>query len=147
MSRRPRDRDTDPFDDMFRLMEQFMENMAANADWMLGPFGNVDFDVQRGTSRDRRRPTAETHLDVHEGTEQIRVVADLPGVTEDGIELRCNERTLTLQADGDGRRYAERVRLPAAVDAESASATYNNGVLEVTLERRDSDDGSKIEVA
>ncbi len=42
---------------------------------------------------------------------------------------------LTIHAENDDRRYDERVRLPGTVDAESARAKYNNGVLEVRFDR------------
>jgi HSP20 family protein len=40
---------------------------------------------------------------------------------------------MTIAAAGDRREYDERVRLPVRVDEHSASATFNNGVLTVTL--------------
>ena len=44
---------------------------------------------------------------------------------------------LTISADATDRSYDERVRLPARVDETSATASYNNGVLEVVLDRVD----------
>ena len=45
--------------------------------------------------------------------------------------------TLTLHATSDARSYHERIRLPVRVDEHSASASYNNGILEVTFDRAD----------
>ncbi|MEF8831063.1 MAG: Hsp20/alpha crystallin family protein [Halobacteriales archaeon] len=114
------DRD-DPFDDIFREIERMMNEM-------MGGQGEFDVDVDVG-------PAADTHVDVHETDEEIRVVADLPGVEKDGIDLACDGRVLTIEAASDRRTYDERVRLPAPVDEHSASATYNNGVLEVVFDR------------
>jgi HSP20 family protein len=47
---------------------------------------------------------------------------------------------VTVLAATDRREYEERVDLPIRVDEHSARATFNNGVLEITLERAD---GSK----
>ena len=52
---------------------------------------------------------------------------------------------LTLNAVGDARDYHERVRLPARVDEHSASASYNNGILEVTFDRVE--DSADIDLA
>ena len=146
----PSDRDDDPFDDAFRLMEQFMENMAENMDRMLGPYGSVEFDVDHQYAPPEAESTqasGDTHVDVHEGDEEVRVVADVPGVSEEDVEVRCDGRTLSITADGDGRTYDERARLPARVDERAASATYKNGILEVVLERRGTgSDGTSIEV-
>jgi len=41
---------------------------------------------------------------------------------------------LTIRARTDYREYDERVTLPTRVDEHSATATYNNGVLEVVFD-------------
>ena len=80
---------------------------------------------------------SDTHVDVHETAEEIRVIADLPGVEKGDIGLTCDGKALTISAQNDRREYDERVSLPGRVDEHSARATYNNGILEVTLARAD----------
>ena len=121
---RRRDRD-DPFDDIFREIERMMNDVMGT-----GP----DFDARSGSGFG-----SDTHVDIFETDEEIRVVADLPGVEKDDITLTCDGTTLTVSAVTDRREYDERIRLPDSVDEHSAKATYNNGVLEVILSR---DDGS-----
>jgi len=67
----------------------------------------------------------------------VRVVADLPGIEKDAIDLTCDGRRLTIDAAGDRREFEERVDLPSPVDERSATASYNNGILEVVFERSD----------
>jgi len=112
------DRD-DPFGDIFDEIERMMNRMA-DAD-----------DAGFGT---------DTHVDVYAGGESVRVVADLPGVSTEDLELTCDGKTLTVSAAGDRHSYDERVRLPTRVDEHSASATFNNGVLEVVFDRAESAD-------
>ncbi|MFB6126245.1 MAG: Hsp20/alpha crystallin family protein [Halolamina sp.] len=119
------DRD-DPFDDIFDQIERMMNEMAGGMD-----------DAGFGT---------ETHVDIHEDDDELRLVADLPGVSKDDINLRCDGETLTVDARGDRREYSERVRLPARVDEHSAAATFNNGILEVTLDRVDDASSADIDV-
>ncbi len=109
------DRD-DPFDNIFNEIERMMNEMT-------------------GAHDDRTGFASETHVDVYEEGDVIRLVADLPGVEKDAIELKCDGEMLTISAASDRREYDERVRLPARVDEHSASASFNNGVLEVTLDR------------
>ena len=117
------DRD-DPFDDIFREIERVMEDMMQE-----GPAGDVNVSGGPAGFGD------DTHVDVHETDEEVRVVADLPGVAKDDISLQCDGEYLTIGAASDVREYDERITLPARVDPESGSATYNNGVLEVVFER------------
>jgi HSP20 family protein len=109
------DRD-DPFDDFFDGIERMMDEM---------------------TGSDATGFASETHVDVYDEGEELRLVADLPGVTKDAVELKCDGETLTISAAGDRREYDERIRLPARVDEHSASASFNNGILQVTLQKVD----------
>ncbi|SEA23889.1 HSP20 family protein [Haloplanus vescus] len=113
------DRD-DPFGDIFDEIERMMNEMTgANSNAMSDGSGFA----------------SETHVDIYEDDEEVRLVADLPGVEKDAIELKCDGKTLTISATSPHREYDERVRLPARVDEHSASATFNNGILEVTVDK------------
>ncbi|MEM4781568.1 MAG: Hsp20/alpha crystallin family protein [Halalkalicoccus sp.] len=123
-----RDDRNDPFDDIFRELERMMNDVMG---------GGVDVsDAGFGS---------DTHVDVHETDEEVRVIADLPGVAKEDIGLTCDGESLTISARTDHREYDERVSLPARVDEHSARATYNRGVLEVTLAR--ADDSVAIDVS
>jgi HSP20 family protein len=111
-----RDERDDPFGNLFDEIERMMNGMAGG---------------------DGAGFASETHVDVHAEDGQVRVVADLPGVEKDAIELKCDGELLTISAANSRREYDERVRLPVRVDEHSASATFNNGVLQVTFDRTD----------
>lgn len=115
------DRD-DPFDDIFREIERMMDEMMA---------GERGVGVAGGQSGFG----SETHVDVQETEDEVRVVADLPGVEKSDISLQCDGEFLTVSAASNVREYDERIQLPARVDPESGAATYNNGILEVVLDR------------
>ncbi len=124
-----RDEDrNDPFDEFFSEIERMMNEM-------MGPEANFRFEHSSGHQVDETGP--DMHLDIHDGEKEIRVIADLPGVEKDEIELQCDGKTLHLEAQNSSRRYDEQITLPARVDEHSASATYNNGVLEVVFDRKD----------
>lgn len=109
------DRD-DPFDNIFDEIERMMNGMT-------------------GGASDRTGFATETHIDVYDEGDVIRLVADLPGVDKDAIELKCDGEMLTISAASDRREYDERMRLPVRVDEHSAKASFNNGILEVTFDR------------
>jgi len=98
---------------------------------------------------------ADISVDVADTGDEIVVIADLPGFRESDIDLRADEESVTVEAtaetepvDEDATYHREerrhgsvsrRVSLPEAVDAAAASASYTNGVLTVTLPKRDPD--------
>jgi HSP20 family protein len=106
------------------------------------PFG---FPRPRLEWREEREPIVDVIQD--DGT--IRVVAELPGVEKDDIQLRCTETMLTIDVDTPQRKYHKEVEFPAEVNPKISKARYKNGVLEVTLTkampRKPSGDTIKIE--
>jgi HSP20 family protein len=116
------DRD-DPFGDIFDEIERMMNEMTGTGTGGAG--AGVGADAGFGS---------ETHVAVYEADGQLRLVADLPGVDKDGIDLKCDGETLTISAASGRREYDERIRLPTRVDEHSASASFNNGVLQVTMD-------------
>ena len=128
MRRDDRD-DSDPFDDLFDEIERMMNDMMGGD---IRVKGNAGFG-------------SDVHLDIYDDDDEVRVVADMPGVEKDGIDLKCDGETLTIDAASGTTEYREQVRLPARVDEHTASATYNNGILEVTFDR--ADDSASIDLS
>lgn len=113
------DRD-DPFDDIFNEIERMMDGMAGGFDVADAGFGG------------------DAHVSVYETDDGVRVVADLPGVEKDDLRIKCDGRYVTISASTATSEYQERIELPARVDEHSASASFNNGVLEINFDRTDS---------
>lgn len=106
--------------------------------------------LNRGEFRGTVRPA----VDFYENEEGYRLEVDLPGYTREQIELDHQDGTLTLKAeqvesatDKENRRVVERtITLPEDVAADKIQARLNNGVLEVTLPRREDLKPARIEV-
>lgn len=128
------DRD-DPFDEFFSEIERMMNQM-------MGP--NANFRFEHSAGGEPGQSGHNLHVDVHETDEQIRVVADIPGIDKDAIDLKCDGESLHLEAQTGDREHRDQISLPGRVDEHSAEATYNNGVLEVVFERVD--DSTSIDV-
>jgi len=77
----------------------------------------------------------EPLVDVIESDDEIRVVAELPGVEKKDINLYATSNTLTINVDTEERKYHKELELPAEVEPKSARSTYKNGVLEVKLKK------------
>lgn len=107
--------------------------MRRNSDDDEDPFdglsGGIDAALS-GTAGDDADP-----VDIHEYDDEIRVVADIPDASRERIDIQCDGRTLAIRAARESRPFRKRVDLPAYVDDRSARTSFNNGVLEVVLER------------
>lgn len=89
----------------------------------------------------------EPFTDVSEEKDVVRVVAEIPGVQKQDIDLSCNGNVLGIKVDTPGREIEKDLALPCDVDVNSAHAEYNNGLLEVTLNKvSPSVEGKKIDI-
>ena len=79
--------------------------------------------------------TREPLVDVINEQAQVRVVAELPGVEKSAIKTSISDDSLTISVDSAAQRYYKEIHLPAGVDPDSSKASYNNGVLEITLRK------------
>lgn len=89
----------------------------------------------------------EPFTDVSEEDAVVRAVAEIPGVNKEDIELSCTRSALTIKATTPGREFEKTLALPCDVDTDSAKAEYNNGLLEVTLDKiSSSEEGKRISI-
>ncbi|MET1160816.1 MAG: archaeal heat shock protein Hsp20 [Thermoprotei archaeon] len=119
----------------------------------IGPDGKPVVEEFGNVRRTRGRPIIseerEPLVDVFESDDEITVVAEIPGVEKDKINLEVTEdrRKLIIRASNSNRKYYKEVELPAEVDPGSAKASYKNGVLEVKLKKTGKKEaGFKIKV-
>lgn len=100
-------------------------------------------------------------VDVREDADHIYVEADLPGFTKDQIDITLENSTLTISAErkeeqeqkGDWllrerryTRYQRSFNLPPTVDEKSVDAKLSDGVLKITLNKREESKPRKITV-
>jgi HSP20 family protein len=93
-------------------------------------FGNIRA-TEKGPVVDERR---EPIIDIFDEDDSILLVAEVPGVADDEIELNVEGDILTLSTTGK-RCYAKEILLPAAVDATTVQKTYASGILEVRAKK------------
>src|SRR6478735_6989229 len=125
-------------------------------------------DVFRGTSL----PTASgsqgqsdvgafvnASMNVSETDKEIRITAELPGVAEQDIDVSLDDDVLTIRGekkferkdDKENFHFVERsygtfqrsLRLPYAVESEQVRASFENGVLTVTVPKTERQERSR----
>jgi HSP20 family protein len=133
------------------------------------PFEEIDRLFDRISSEFSELPAAgpggSVAVDVADTGEAFEVTADVPGYTSDDIDVTLPDpRTVriaasqetTSETDDEDHQYLrqERTRrsmsrtvpLPDRVEKESAEASYDNGVLTITLPKQEANEGTDIPV-
>ena len=105
-------------------------------------------------------------VDVREDGDHIYVEAELPGFRKEDVDITLENQTLTISAErkeeaeqGEKekagwllreRRYNRFVRsftLPPTVDEQSVQAKLDNGILKITLSKREETKPRKVQVS
>ena len=128
-------------------------------------FDNVlgRFFGREGNGGTRPAYMAPYGVDIREAADHLYVEADMPGFKKDEVDITFENQTLTISAErreenkgeqkGDWllneRRYARFLRsftLPPTVDGNKVDAKLEDGVLKVTLNKREETKPRKIQV-
>lgn len=101
-------------------------------------------------------------VDIYEDKERLVLEAELPGMSSDDFDISVENNVFTLKGErkfekkteGDNYHRVERsygsftrsFTLPQSVTAEGATADFDNGVLKVSLPKREETKARKIEI-
>ena len=78
----------------------------------------------------------EPLVDVNETEKEVIVILEMPGVKKENIKVNAAEGLVEVRSDDPARKYHRTIDLPEGVDIETARSKYNNGVLEVTFNKK-----------
>ena len=94
-------------------------------------FGNVRKTPNGPTVEEEREPLT----DVFDEDQEIRIYAEMPGISEADIKLDLKEDILDISAQTGDRKYHKEVLLPVKVKADTLVSSYNNGILEIEVKK------------
>jgi HSP20 family protein len=116
----------------------------------------------RGGDDQMTRGSWNPSVDIFENKDQIVLEAELPGMKPEDVEISVENNVLTLHGErrfekkdeGDNFHRVERsygsftrsFTLPPTVTSENCNAEFENGVLRVTLAKREEAKARKIEI-
>ena len=101
-------------------------------------------------------------LDLYESGDQFVAVVELPGMRKEDIDISLHDGTLTISGERKGEstngekaqrteRYVGTFRrslaLPTRVDANKVTATYEDGILKVTLPKAEEAKPKRIQLS
>jgi HSP20 family protein len=101
-------------------------------------------------------------LDLYESGDHLTAVVELPGMRKEDIDISLHDGTLTVSGErkrestnGEKAQRTERyvgtfrrsIPLPTRVDASKVSATYQDGILKVTLPKAEEAKPKQIKVS
>ncbi len=92
-------------------------------------------------------------MDIYENGDNLVLKAELPGINPDDVEVRVEDNTLYLKGERKFEKevkeenyhrveraygtFARTFSLPNSIDSEKVAANYKDGVLTLTLPKRE----------
>jgi HSP20 family protein len=77
--------------------------------------------------------------------DKVVMTFDVPGVAKDNIDVEYNNGILSVKAKRDeNKTYSGKWKITHDVDPDKISAKHENGVLTITMFKRESEKGKKI---
>lgn len=142
----------DPWLVAFRDLEKMQDEMT----------NLFDFTLRPGRQEDLIPRDWSPALDVSESKDSLVVKADIPGMSKEDIHVSVQKDTLVIK--GEKRQEKEvkeenfirteraygsfyrAITLPETVDAANVKANYKNGVLELTLPKKEEAKPKEVKV-
>jgi len=139
----------DPFSNVF---DDFLKG------FLVRPVSSAAYDQAEGLNQARR-----ARIDVTEQNGEYKVLAELPGVKKDDIKVEIDGDQVSISAESRAERevkegerlvHSERFygtlarafRLGQEVDRERVVAKYENGILELTLPKKQASAAKQITI-
>lgn len=141
-----------PFEEMDRLFNQLWEG------GLLRPFGSRWPLWGEFSGIKERFPK----IDVIDREKDVLIRAEVPGMSKDNLDVSISDEYLTIKAEmheeekkEEGEYYRSEihhgnftrtVHLPAKVDGDKAEASFNEGLLEITIPKIELKEKHTIEI-
>jgi HSP20 family protein len=139
----------DPFMSLHRQMNRLFD------DAFRGSTGQMPSSQGQGGEGGMLMP----HMDVSETDRELKICAELPGVSEKDVDIRLEDDVLVIRAEKKFERKDEKenyhfiersygtfqraLRLPGPIDPDQVQARFENGVLTVTVPKSEQQERSR----
>ena len=102
----------------------------------------IEFDERRREWPSQSRK--DIQLNEENGT--ISITAELAGLDKDQVDIEVSNRTVTINAESDRKNFSWDRTFTYEIDPESVKATMVNGILDITIEKKEKTSAKKVEI-
>ncbi|MFA5819231.1 MAG: Hsp20/alpha crystallin family protein [Bacteroidales bacterium] len=109
----------------------FTINTAGGGKPKVETFGNIK-KTPEGPKVDEER---EPITDIFDEKNEIVIIAEMPGIEENDLEIDLKEDILEISAVSKSRTYRKELLLPAKVIKSNLRHKFTNGILEIRIKK------------
>jgi len=139
------------------------ENWLDPFDSIEKEFGNYfNFPILKAEAKNRLAGIWNPAVDIFDEKDRIRIKADIPGLEKDQIDITAEGGVLTIRGEKKEEKeiketgcvrseryygsFHRSFTLPSGVDTQKIDATYKNGVLELSLPKKEEAKSNQVKV-
>ncbi len=135
------------FDEIRRMMEEMMKDLETMGfSYSFRAYPKDNFFTTSGMEFNFDVPKYE----IQDDGDELVIIVEMPGVTKENIDLDVTENYVDIKAEVNKenfqKKYQVRISLPCEVNPDKAKATYNNGILEITVPKLKPQKTKKVKV-
>jgi len=122
--------------DMDRMMDMWVDLL-----------NQIEFDERRHSWPNYNRfSPSQKDVQLNEENGTITITAELAGLDKDQVDIEVSSRTVTIKADSDRKNFSWDRTFNYEIDPESVKATMVNGILDITIEKKEKTSAKKVEI-
>jgi len=92
---------------------------------------------QHSSAKPQISAEREPLSDITSTDNEVKVILEMPGIKKEDIKINAYDEKVEIKtSDNAQRKYHKTIDLPKQADLETARSTYNNGILEVTFDKK-----------
>ena len=93
------------------------------------------------------KPKHEGTMSYEDREKDIVFTIDMPGVEKKDIDITVLEHSILVKSESNGRKYNYARKFKPSVDENSATATFKNGVLDISIKKIESKEiGKQVKI-
>lgn len=90
--------------------------------------------------------TNNKDVQVNEENGTISITAELAGLAKDQVDIEVSSRTVTITAESERKKFNWNRTFGYEIDPDSVKATMVNGILDLTIEKKEKTSAKKVEI-
>ena len=103
--------------------------------------------MQHPRMRNNMQMGEHSHIgDWEDRNGEIAITVDMPGVQKKDIELTVDKHMVKVTANTEDRDYSFNKEMNMELNPNKVKANFNNGVLDITIQKAEESKGKKIAI-
>ena len=133
---------------MEHLLQQWRTKMyGRDADRMMDMWLDLLSQIEQVPSgRHALSTLSRKDVSVNEENGTVTITAELAGLDKEQVDVEVSSRTVSIAANSDRKNFRWEETFKFELDPESTKATMVNGILDLTIEKKEKTSAKKIEI-